>query len=134
MSAHLHRARQWTACMLSAVAVSPFALCLGSPLPQAPPSVVTGRVTREGRPVSDLTICLDVQGRHSAYGLLREDGTFNLVSMTWTDQGAQPGRYRAHLYTHQGGPDIPSKYVDPEASGIEIEIAPGWNDFRIELH
>jgi len=121
------------ACFLGAAALSPLALSLGSPLPLAPPSVVTGRVTFEGRPVSDMTMCLDRGGMHAAYAHLRDDGTFDLISQAWTDGGAQPGRYRGHLYTHAHGPRMPSRFADPATSGIEIEIASGWNDFRIDL-
>ncbi len=134
MSVHLHRARQWMSCMLGAAALSPFALCLGSPILQEPPSEVTGRVTFAGRPVSDMTLCLDAHGQHSAYALLGDDGTFRLTSVTWTEGGARPDHYRAHLYTHKDGPPMPTRYADPATSGIEIEIASGWNDFRIDLH
>jgi hypothetical protein len=90
-------------------------------------------VTFAGRPVQDMTICLDTDGHHAAYGLLQADGTFRLSNMTWIDEGAMPGRYRAHLYTYQGGPELPTKYRDPQTSGIEVDIASGWNDFRIDL-
>src|SRR5262249_29459375 len=133
MPVHLHRTRQWTACMLGAAALSPIALRLTGPISQGPPSEVTGRVTFAGRPVSDMTLCLDAHGQHSAYALLREDGTFRLISVTWTDGGAQPDHYRAHLYTHKDGPQMPAKYADPATSGIELEIVSGWNDFQIDL-
>jgi hypothetical protein len=135
MSVHLHRARQWTACMLGAVALSPLAwgFGTGSPLRSGVSSEVTGRVTFAGRPVGDMTLCLDAHGQHSAYALLRDDGTFRLISMTWTEDGARPGHYHAHLYTHKDGPRMPSKYADPATSGIELEIVSGWNDFQIDL-
>jgi hypothetical protein len=133
MSVHLHRTRQWTGWFLGVVALSPFALCFGSPMPAEPPSDVNGRVTVGGRPASDMTICLDVGGQHAAYGALRADGTFHLDSMIWPDGGALPGCYHAHLYTHKDGPKFPAKYADPATSGIEIEIASGRNDFEIEL-
>ena len=133
MSVHLHHTRQWTGWILGAMALSPFALCFGSPMYSAPPSDVTGRVTFSGRPVNGATICLDSGGQHVAYGLLEDDGSFYLNSMTWIDRGALPGRYKAHLYTGLGHLQLPSKYGNPETSGIEIDIAPGWNDFHIEL-
>ena len=136
MSVHLHRARQWTACMLSAAALSPLAFGFGSglPTPLGGPSEATGRVTLEGCPVSDMILCLDLQGHHTAFARVGDDGTFRISSMTRLGTGAQPGRYRAHLFTHKDGPYLPSKYTDPATSGIEIEIASGWNDFRIDLH
>jgi hypothetical protein len=135
MSVHLHRARQWTAGMLSAAVLSPlaFGFNLVPPIASGPPSVVTGRVTLAGRPAGDMTLCLDAHGQHSAYAQLRSDGTFRLISVNWTEGGARPGDYLGHLYTHSHGPQIPSKYADPATSGIEIHIDSGWNDFRIDL-
>jgi hypothetical protein len=134
MSVHLHHARQWTAWILTAVALSPFALVFGSAVDEVHLSPITGRVTFSGRPVREMTLCLDTDGHHAAYGTLQSDGTFRLSNMTWIDEGALPGHYRAHLYTYHGGPDLPAKYHDPATSGIEVDIASGWNDFRIDLH
>jgi hypothetical protein len=133
MSLHLHRTRQWTGWMLGAVAMTPFALCLDSPARLSRTAPVTGRVTYSGRPLYDATICLDTDGHHSAYAPLQADGSFRLINMTSMDGGAVPGRYHAHLYTHSKGPKFPSKYRDPETSGIELRVVPGWNDFRIDL-
>lgn len=135
MSLHLHRSRQWTAWFLGALALSPFAFTLsfGSPEERLHPSPVTGRVSFAGRPVQDMTLCLDQDGRHAAFGLLRPDGSFALNTMGWAAQGALPGRYHAHLYTFENGPALPGKFHSPDTSGVEIEIAPGWNDLQIEL-
>jgi len=134
MSVHLHRTRQWMAWMLTATALSPFALCFSSTEKGGVHlSPVTGRVTISGRPVNDMTICLDSGGVHRAYGWLGGDGTFQLSHVQWVDGGAEPGRYSAHLYSRAGGPEIPSKYRDPATSGIEINVAADWNDFRIDL-
>lgn len=134
MSVHLHRARQWTGWMLGAVAMSPFALCLDVPVPISRTVPVTGRVTYSGRPLDDAIICLDAGDAHTAYAPLQPDGSFRVVGMTWGDDGALPGRYRAHVYTHTNGPKFPSKYGDTKTSGIELDVVPGWNDFQIELH
>ncbi len=136
MSVHMHRARQWTAGMLGAAALSPlaFGFNFGSPTASSLLSDVTGRVTFAGRPANDMILCLDQHGQHSAYAPLRSDGTFRLIQMNGIACGAQPGQYRAHLYTHKDGPHIPSQYADPTTSGLEIRVASGWNDFRIDLH
>jgi hypothetical protein len=134
MSVHLHHTRQWAAWILGAAALSPFALAFGSAPREGHLSPVTGRVTFSGRPVSDMTICLDSGGQHFAYGSLNDDGTFRLCNMTVLDLGAMPGHYHAHLYTHAGGPELPAKFRNPETSGIEVDVASGWNDFRIDLH
>jgi hypothetical protein len=119
--------------MLGAVAMSPFALCFDPPVRVVHNAPVTGSVTYAGRPFNDATICLDMNGQHSAYALLQADGSFRVISMTWIDDGALPGRYRAHLYTHLHGPKFPSKYRDTQTSGIELDVAPGWNHFLIDL-
>lgn len=134
MSIHLHRTRQWAAWILTATAVSPFALCFASTEWKGVAlSPVTGRVMISGRPVNDMTICLDSGGVHCAFGSLDADGTFQLSNMRWVDGGAEPGRYHAHLYTRAGGPEIPTKYRNPETSDIVIDVAADWNHFRIDL-
>ena len=133
MSLHLHRARQWTGWMFGAVAMSPFVVFLGSPPPILDNVPVTGRVTWSGRPLGDSTICLDADGQHSASALLQSDGTFRVFRMTGIAERPSPGRYQAHLYTHADGPKFHSKYRDPRTSGIELEVAPGWNHFHIDL-
>lgn len=134
MSIHLHRTRQWTAWVLGGLALSPLALSFGSPTHPTHLSPVTGRLTIDGQPAGDITLCLDSDGRHAAYGTMNADGTFRLSSMTWIDEGALPGHYRGHLYTHQGGPVVAQKYRDVNTSGIDVDVASGWNDFRIDLH
>jgi hypothetical protein len=132
MSMHLHDARQWMAWGLVLVALSPFALCFGSSTPEFRRSDVSGRVTYSGKPVSDMIFCLDSGGQHAAYGLLKSDGTFRLLDISWGERGAQPGHYHAHIYNSGQGP-IPTKYAHTDTSGIEVEIASGWNEFNIDL-
>jgi hypothetical protein len=133
MTLHLHRARQWTGWMLGAVAMAPFALCF-DPRPEvARTAPVTGRVTYAGRPLGDAMLCLDVNGHHAACAMLQPDGSFRVLGTLWVEEGALPGRYGAHFYTHSKGPKFPSKYGDPKTSGIELDIVPGWNEFRIDL-
>jgi hypothetical protein len=119
--------------MLGAVAMAPFTLYLDLPARVSGPVPVTGRVTCSGRPLIDTTICLDRGGLHSAYAQIRADGSFRVINMTLDEDGALPGRYHAHLYTHSRGPEFPSKYRDTETSGIELDVAPGWNHFYIDL-
>ncbi len=133
MPVHIHRLRQWTGWTLGAVAILPWSLCLDLPVSSFHPAVVTGRVTCSGRPLGDVTVCLDRDGQHSAYATLRADGSFRLVNMTLALDGALPGRYHAHLYTHAQGPLLPSKYRDPATSELVLDVGPGWNDFRIDL-
>ena len=133
MSVHLHRARQWTACMLGAAVVSPLAWGVGSPDLSGPSSDATGRVTYQGRPVGDMVLCLDQGDQHKAFGMLQPDGSFQLYGMNRNDSRVDPGSYRAHIYTYKPDPPIPSKYAKHSTSGISLSIAPGWNHICIEL-
>src|SRR5262249_37732103 len=135
MSIHLHRTREWTAWTLAVFGLSPFALCFASVVESRGVrlSPVAGRVTIGGRAASDLTICLDSGGVHTAYAQVDQDGRFRLRNMRWFDGGAEPGRYHAHLYTHAGGAPIPQQYLHPESSGIVIDIDSDWNELSINL-
>ena len=134
MPVHLHRARQWTGWILGAAFLSPFALCCEFQGPESsPPSLVTGQVTLAGRPVTDSLICLDSGGEHAAFGRLEGDGTFELMQMNLSGMSGLRGRYRAHLCAFQGSRKLPAKYGDPRTSGIEMSVAPGENDFHIDL-
>jgi hypothetical protein len=133
MSQHLHRARRNMGWFLVASAVFPLALCMGSPISSAPSTEVTGRVTLAHLPADDMILCLDAGGQHAAYAPLRSDGSFRLVSLARTRGGAEPGHYHAHLFPTKAGRQLASKYADPATSGIELDIASGWNDFQIEL-
>ena len=134
MNVHLHQARNMMGWILGIVFFSPFVMCF-EPLEQ-PVELpeVTGRVTFGGRPLNDMTLCLDSEkGDHSAFSNLSDDGSFRLLNMGLGGFGARPGRYRAHLYTSQDGPTVPAKYGDSKNSSLEIVIAPGWNELNIKL-
>jgi hypothetical protein len=134
MSIHLHHTRKCAAWILTAFAFSPFALCFASAESKVVYlSPVTGRVTISGQPASDMTLCLDSGGVHVAFGPLDSDGTFRLNDMRWVEGGVEPGSYHAHLYSRAGGGEIPTRYLDPKTSGIVIDVASDWNDFRIDL-
>jgi hypothetical protein len=130
---HLHQARQWTGWILGAVAMAPFAFCFDAPVTVSRTVPVTGRVTYLGRPLGDLIICLDKDGEHSACAMLQADGSFRLININCGDEGAVPGRYRAHLAAHLAGSTFPSRYGDTATSGMELVIGPGWNEVRIDL-
>jgi hypothetical protein len=120
--------------VLGLAAFSPFVLCLDIPIPQTALSDVTGRVTYSGRPLHDMTICLDSDGLHSAFCPLKSDGSFRLLCITASRAGAFRGRYHAHLYSTHGGQSLPAKYINPETSGLELEIDTDWSDFNINLN
>jgi hypothetical protein len=133
MSVDLHLARRLVAWGLGIAALTPFFFCLEPPPEHQDVSNVTGRVTYSGRPLSNMCICLDTDGGHSALGSLRDDGSFRLVNLHGHD-GAEPGRYRAHLYPYQNAPTFPAKYQDPRTSGLEIDVASDWSYLNIDLH
>ena len=134
MYLHLHHARHAMGWILGIVAFSPFALIFVSPSPNFSLSDVTGRVTYSGRPLNQLTICLDSEGGvHSAFGSLGSDGSFRLLSMSEGCAGAAPGRYQAHLFGHSHSSPFPAKYREARTSGLEIEIPSDWSDIHIEL-
>jgi len=122
--------------VIGIAAFSPFALCLEFLSPENTLSDITGRVTYSGRPLNDMTICLDSPGGvHAAYCALRSDGSFRLLRWTEGRAGVYRGRYNAHLYTHRRhGPSLPAKYANPGSSGVEIEIDSDWSDLNIDLN
>jgi hypothetical protein len=134
MNVHSQQARNVIGWILGIAAFSPIALCYESSNPRVTMSDVTGRVTYSGGPLTGAVICLDPKsGNHSASGTLGSDGSFQLMSINGR-LGAVPGLYHAFLCSPVGGPSLPAKFCDPSTSGLEIEIASGWNDLNIDLH
>ncbi len=135
MAIHLHHSRIIMGWILGIMAVSPFALCFESAETKIVLADVKGHVTYSGQPVNGSIICLDTEGgAHSAYGLVKPDGSFNLLNMNGAVAGANPGRYYAHLTQCGEGPAVPPKYRDPKQSGLAIDIAPDWSELSIDLH
>jgi hypothetical protein len=91
---------------------------------------VTGRVNLDGHPLGHVIICFDSDD-HRAQGWLGADGTFRLVS-GWGD-GVPPGKYRVHLFSSPDGGSLPAKYQDAGTSGLDVEVAPDWNDYSFDL-
>jgi hypothetical protein len=121
--------------VIAIVALSPLALCIETPHDGVVLPEVTGQVTLAGRPLNGLTLCLDSEqdGDHTAFCTLGEDGSFRLLNMRYGGFGTHPGRYRAHLNSSWGGPQVPAKFADGKTSGMDIAIAPGWNELNINL-
>lgn len=122
----------WAAVLL---AIVPSAFCFErKPSAETEFCEVTGHMTRTGKPLNDMTLCLDsAPGVHCACAVVHPDGSFRVQNMIGCNNGTAPGRYHAHLYTHVRGPAIPPKYRDPRTSGLEIEIGPDWNEVAIDL-
>jgi hypothetical protein len=128
---HLHTERIWFGRMLALGAVL-VPLALAESLGMAPAQVapVTGRVNLDGHPIHQVFICFDSED-HRAYGWSEADGTFRLVS-AWGD-GVPPGKYRVHLVSTPGGVSLPAQYRDAGTSGLDVEVAPDWNDYSFDL-
>jgi hypothetical protein len=139
MTLHLHHTRRIAAWVLTAFALSPLTLALsfGSPQPANPElAPVTGHLTIAGKPAADVFICIDSSPSgncHEGFSWVHAGGSFRLGNMQWFEGGVPPGHYYVHLYTQAGGPEIPARYLDQKTSGIELDVASGWNDFHIDL-
>jgi hypothetical protein len=130
---HIHTERIWFGRMLALGAVLvPLALAESLGMGMAPAQVapVTGRVNLDGHPLGHVLICFDSDD-HRAYGLSEADGTFRLVPF-WGD-GVPPGKYRVHLVASSDGEPLPAKYRDAGTSGLDVEVAPDWNDYSFDL-
>ena len=134
MNLHSQQDRNVVGWILGIAAFFTLALCYESMNPRVTLSDVTGRVTCSGRALTGATIWLySESGNHTAVSKLGSDGSFRLLSMKGR-AGAVPGLYHAYLYSRKGGTSVPAKFSDPRTSGVEIEIASGWNDLNIDLH
>jgi hypothetical protein len=109
-------------------------LLWNAPALHRPLSAVSGRVTYSGRPVGNMSICLDSEDGHSATSVLKDDGSFQLMNFKHWEPGAIPGRYHAHLLAGRGNHWVlPDKYKDIRTSGLEIDVASDWSYLNIDL-
>jgi hypothetical protein len=135
LNIHTHVARKIMAGALGLVILAPLPLSLGQPALRCDLAPVEGRVTYRGEPISNMIICIDAGGVHSAYGAVRQDGAFSLETNGF-GSGAVPGTYRAHLYSlspKSDGTSFPARFSAPQTSGLELEILPDWNYFDLDL-
>lgn len=112
------------------------------------PAVVpaAGVVTWNGSPVAKAQIVFVADGgSYSASGLSAEDGSFQLSAFP-PDAGAVPGKYKVMVIKAdvpeiqdenstelaRAKPLIPTKYADPNKSGLAVEI-PESGDQNIKL-
>jgi hypothetical protein len=133
MNMHIHSARTLFGWMLgiSAVLTLALSLALGLSTPRAGLASVTGRVNLDGQPVGGVLICFDSDD-HAAHDSVGADGSFQLATFG-RGKGVVPGKYRVHLFAAPGGPQLPSKYQVTSTSGLDVEVAPDWNDFSFDL-
>lgn len=117
-------------------------------------AAVSGTVTYKGKPVAKANVSftpVDSKGL-AAGGLTDASGYFTLGSLGAND-GAAPGQYRVSVIARgpdrppkpgetgsgmpgemmPGDPVIPTKYFQPESSGLTFEVKRGSNRFDIEI-
>jgi hypothetical protein len=132
---HIHSARKYFGWMLGVSAVlTPLALAAPIGLSTGPAGLapVTGQVQLNGQPISDVLICFDAEGDHSACASADVDGSFRIYTRG-RGRGLAPGTYRVHLFSAPGGPSVPSKYQDAGTSGLVVDVDQDWNDFSFDL-
>ena len=135
------------ACLLLAAGAAALAGCSNSGPTMAR---ATGVVRLDGKPLSSGRVTFWPAAGRSASGWIEADGSFTLGTFNDAD-GATIGRHKVTVTAAKkqptGPPDfdrdgpprgwprspIPARYSNPEASGLEFEIAPGTNRFAIEL-
>lgn len=96
---------------------------------------VSGKVSYQGRPLHTGTVVFtpdSVRGTTGelARGEIQPDGTYRLKS--GEQMGTVPGTHRVTVIAIEQGPAgatpqslLPSKYRDPELSGLSCEVVPG---------
>jgi hypothetical protein len=136
MSASFHDQRTRVGYTLACVAALAVATLIGqsfgSSAPQGPRfAAVSGRVTQPGHPGGTQWICFDSGRFHCVYCRLRPDGWFEVKDPSHRS-GLVPGRYAVHFFARPKE-SLALKYQDSATSGLEIEVAPGWNQFLLNL-
>jgi 5-hydroxyisourate hydrolase-like protein (transthyretin family) len=111
---------------------------------------VTGKVTKGGSPLAEVTVSLAAQGATQApmlIGVTKEDGTFEIATNAG-QKGAPAGEYKVKLRSNTAemdystgkpkNPDakdaIPAKYTSEEKTDVSITVtADGENVINIEI-
>jgi len=111
------------------------ALLLAGCTPQEPFGTISGKVTRDGSPVSDCRVLVyNTSSRRTIGCPVKEDGTFFYKKLV-------PGEYQAAVlqapsYTAEQAPfdkRIPKKYRDRKTSGFEITVEEGDNQLDLAM-
>lgn len=115
---------------------------------------VSGTLTYQGKPLENYQVSfVPTDGRRPAVGVTDATGKFTLGTNNLTD-GAPPGKHKVSVAfappstddSATGSPiddpallpkpkiDVPSKYANPQTSGLEQEVpAGGLTDLKLDL-
>lgn len=120
------------------------ATCVGCSRTGSPVAKVKGRVLLDGKPMSmGSVVTLPTAGR-GAKAFIQHDGSFQLGTYAAAD-GALIGTHKAAVVAYEqpahAGPEsgngkllVPKKYINPESSGLTIEVPTGGiTDVVLEL-
>jgi hypothetical protein len=103
---------------------------------------VTGTVTLDGKPLTKGNVLTQPSAGRGANALIQPDGTFTLK--TRDQDGALIGTHKVAVLSHEGGtgsgPEasigkllVPERYINPETSGLTIEVKPDDNNVELKL-
>lgn len=114
--------------------------CNGSDL-----AVVKGKVTYNGAPVGSGTIMFAAADKPAAYGDLKSDGTYELMTEKPGD-GAAPGSYQVTVVAMQDqkdmlpeersplpAPIVPTIYTSLATTPLTAEVKSGENEINFDL-
>ncbi len=98
---------------------------------------VSGRVTIDGKPLEYGTVQVIPTGDRPASGKIGADGRFELMTYDPGD-GCVLGQHRVAVIANESIDagqrwHAPKKYIDPEQSGLSINITGPTSDLVIEL-
>ncbi len=99
---------------------------------------VRGRVTIDGEPLRSGFVRLVPDDARPSVGRIAEDGTFTLTTFAKED-GSVPGKHRVAVIAYDESTPaqlrwiIPSKYSNPDTSGLLVEIGGPTDSLAIEL-
>lgn len=145
----------WKSFLLIA-AVVVFPVCAGCGSNYSKPAPVAGRITFQGKPVTEGVVIFHPQRGRPAIGIIGPDGAYKLTTYK-KDDGAVPGKYivtieskrvsggsrpkSLHEELTQGSSIepptvnwlVPEKYARPDTSPLTAEVVAGQNAFDFNL-
>ena len=117
----------------AAVAVLVLAVVMTGCGRRFPMAEVSGKVTLDGKPLSDATVMFVPEKGFAAAGTLQPDGTFRLISGRPGD-GAVIGSHKvAVMPANPLKAHFPAKYQNAETRGFSVEVKAGKNSFEFDL-